>query len=273
MTSAPAWSGAFDPDRLDVVGALPLPDPVRKWAWDGATGEGVKVAVIDSGVDADHPRVGGVAGAVSIEADAEGGTRVVEGAHEDLVGHGTACAAIIRMLAPQSDIYSVRVLGANLRGKSANFHAGIRWAIDNGMQVVNMSLSTKSEQWYAALHEVADEAYFRNVLLVCAANNVPGPTYPSQFASVVSVAARVGDDPHAIAYNPRPPVEYGACGIDIDVAWQGGGSITATGNSFATPHVAGLITALLSKHPGLTSFQVKAVLQAVADNAGSPVAT
>jgi len=85
---------------------------------------------------------------------------------------------------------------------------------------------------------------------------------------VFSVAARPGSDPYAIAYNPRPPVEYGACGIDVDVAWQGGGSIVATGNSFATPHVAGLITALLSKHPGLTPFQVKAVLQAVADNAG-----
>jgi len=171
------------------------------------------------------------------------------------------------MLAPEAEIYSVRVLGANLKGKGATFFAGIRWALENGMNVVNMSLSSKSDQWFGPLHDIADEAYFRNVMLVCAANNVPGPTYPSQFASVFSVAARPGSDPYAIAYNPRPPVEYGACGIDVDVAWQGGGSIVATGNSFATPHVAGLITALLSKHPGLTSFQVKAVLQAAADNA------
>jgi len=227
----------------------------------------VKVAVVDSGVEADHPRVGGLAGAVSIEPNADGGTKVVEGLHEDLVGHGTACAAIIRMLAPDAKIYSVRVLGSNLKGRGATFLAGIRWALDNGIHVVNMSLSSKSDQWFGPLHEIADEAYFRNVMLVCAANNVPGPTYPSQFASVFSVAARPGSDPHAIAYNPRPPVEYGACGIDVDVAWQGGGSIVATGNSFATPHVAGLIAALLSKHAGLTPFQVKAVLQAVADNA------
>jgi len=227
----------------------------------------VKVAVVDSGVEADHPRVGGLAGAVSIEPNADGGTKVVEGLHEDLVGHGTACAAIIRMLAPDAKIYSVRVLGSNLKGRGATFLAGIRWALDNGIHVVNMSLSSKSDQWFGPLHEIADEAYFRNVMLVCAANNVPGPTYPSQFASVFSVAARPGSDPHAIAYNPRPPVEYGACGIDVDVAWQGGGSIVATGNSFATPHVAGLIAALLSKYAGLTPFQVKAVLQAVADNA------
>ncbi len=262
-----AWSGSFDPDRLAPVAALPLPRPPREWAWQGATGLGVKVAVIDSGVDGDHPRVGGLAGAVSVEPGADGATKLVEGPHEDLVGHGTACAAIIRMLAPEAEIYSVRVLGANLRGKGSVFFAGIRWALDAGMQVVNMSLSTKSDQWFAPMHEIADEAYFKNVVLVCAANNVPGPTYPSQYSSVVSVAARPGTDPYAIAYNPRPPVEYGACGVDVDVAWQDGGSIVATGNSFATPHVAGLVALMLSKHPDLTTFQVKSVLQAVADNA------
>ena len=76
-----------------------------------------------------------------------------------------------------------------------------------------------------------------------------------------------GQDPFAIAYNPRPPVEFGACGIDVDVAWSGGKSIVATGNSFATPHVAGMVALLLSRHPGLTPFEVKAALQAVSDNA------
>ena len=265
--SGPAWSGAFDADHLSGVPALPLPAPTREWAWGGATGHGVKVAVIDSGVDGEHPRVGGLAGSVSIQAQSDGETAAVEGPHEDLVGHGTACAAIIRMLAPEAEIYSIRVLGANLRGRGSTFHAGIRWALDAGMQVVNMSLSSKSDQWFGPLHEIADEAYFRNIMLVCAANNVPGPTYPSQYSSVLSVAARPGEDPYAIAYNPRPPVEYGARGIDVDVAWQEGGSIVATGNSFATPHIAGLVALVLSKHGALTPFQVKTVLQAVSDNA------
>ncbi len=225
------------------------------------------MAIIDSGVDGVHPRVGGVDGAVSIDIDPEGEATVVEGPHEDLVGHGTACAGIIRAIAPEVEIYSVRVLGANLKGKGSAFHAGIRWAIDAGMNVVNMSLSTKNDQWFGPLHDLADEAYFRNIVLVCAANNVPGPTYPSQYSSVVSVAARPGQDRLSLAYNPRPPVEYGACGIDVDVAWQAGGSIVATGNSFATPHVAGMVALTLSKHPDLTCFQVKSVLQALADNA------
>ena len=138
------------------------------------------------------------------------------------------------------------------------------------MAVANLSLSSKSEAMFGPLHEVADEAYFSGTLLVSAANNQPGPTYPSQYASVVSVAARAGDDPMALAYNPRPPVEFGARGIDVDVAWTGGGSMVATGNSFAAPHVAGMAALLLAKHPELTPFQVKAVLQAVSDNVRPP---
>ena len=266
--SLPEWSSALTADALRPVVALPLPFPTAEWAWGSATGRGVKVAVIDSGITADHPRVGGVAGSVAIEADddAEAGYRIVEGPHEDLYGHGTACASIIRGLAPEAEIYSVRVLGRNLSTRGALFAAAIRWAIDAGMHVANLSLSSRSAQWFGPLHELADEAYFRNTMLVCAANNVPGPTYPSEFAAVFSVAAREGHDPFTIAYNASPPVEFGAPGIDVDVAWKEG-SITATGNSFAAPHIAGLVALILSKHPGLTGFQVKSVLQALAVNA------
>ena len=73
-----------------------------------------------------------------------------------------------------------------------------------------------------------------------------------------------------LAYNPRPPVEFGARGIDVEVAWAGGGSTVATGNSFAAPHVSGMVALLLGKHPHLTPFQVKSVLQAVSENAAPP---
>jgi subtilisin family serine protease len=268
MSVLPAWSAAFESDALREVLALPLVE-AREWAFGGATGGGVTVAVVDSGVDADHPRVGGLAGAVALEVDpdAPDGIRADEGPHQDLVGHGTACAAIIRSLAPEAEIHSVRVLGSNLKGRGSVLHAGIAWAIDHDLQVANLSLSSKSEAMFGPLHELADEAYFKGTMLVCAANNLPGPTYPSQFASVISVAACPGEDPMMLAYNPEPPVEFGARGIDVDVAWEGGGSIVATGNSFAAPHVTGMVALLRSKHPTLTQFQVKAVLQAVSVNA------
>ena len=268
MSLLPAWSAAFEKGTLAEVRALPIED-AREWAFGGSTGAGVSVAVIDSGIDAGHPRVNGIAGGVAmvVDPEAEDGFRAEEGAHEDLVGHGTACAAIIKALAPEAQIHSVRVLGPNLKGRGALFHAGIAWAVDQGMQVANLSLSSKAESMFAPLHDIADEAYFANTVLVSAANNQPGPTYPSQYASVVSVAARGGDDPMGLAYNPRPPVEFGARGIDVDVAWADRSSMVATGNSFAAPHVTAMVTLLLGKHPHLTPFQVKSVLQAVSENA------
>jgi subtilisin len=270
MSRLPAWSEAFASDRLADLPTLPLED-AREWAFGGSTGAGVSVAIVDSGVDADHPDVGGVVSAVAMEPDdtRDEGYRAVEGPHEDLVGHGTACAAIIRSLAPDVDLHSVRVLGSNLKGRGLLFHAGIEWTVERGLDVGNLSLSSKSDAMYAPLHDVADRAYFARTLLVCAANNQPGPTYPSAYASVVSVAARPGEDPWMLSCNPNPPVEYGARGIDLEVAWTNGGSIVATGNSFAAPHVAAMAALILAKHPGLAPYQVKAVLQAVSDNAAS----
>ena len=70
-----------------------------------------------------------------------------------------------------------------------------------------------------------------------------------------------------IDYNPSPPVEFGAPGIDIEVAWKDHKHIWSTGNSYAAPHVTGVIARILSKHPGLTPFQVKTILAATARNA------
>ncbi|MEO6714092.1 MAG: S8 family serine peptidase [Mycobacteriales bacterium] len=269
----PAWSEAFTPDRLTPIRALALPEPITAdWAWGGATGAGVKVAVVDSGVDGSHPYVKGIAGGVALEydPDAPGSVRFDDSPHDDLFGHGTACAGLIRALAPDCELFSVRVLGRKLSGKGLVLAAGIRWAIDNHMNVVNLSLSTKSAELFGPLHELVDEAYFRGVLLVSAVNNSPMPSYPSLYSSVISVAARSNDGPQTFAYNPEPPVEFGAPGFDVDVAWLDGAVITATGNSFAAPVVAGYVARTLSKHPGLTPFQVKTILHAVADNVATP---
>jgi subtilisin family serine protease len=227
------------------------------------------VAVIDSGIDASHRLVGHVESAVAMAYDSslEDRVRKVEGPHEDLFGHGTACAGVIRIAAPQCRLHSIRVLGERLTGKGIVFAAGLEWAIEHGFQVVNMSLSTGREDYFAVFHELADEAYFKGVMLVCAVNNVAGASYPSEYASVFSVAAHDGKDPFGFDYNPKPPAEFGAPGIDIEVAWSAGSTIVTTGNSFAAPHIAGLIARILSKHPGLTPFQMKTVLHAIADNA------
>ncbi len=264
----PAWSEPFTGTnhvrltRGIAVGALD-----REWAWGGATGAGVTVAIIDSGLEVDHPALHGrVVESVAVEIDDDGEPKVVPDTAGDMFGHGTACGGIVLTLAPDVDLISIRVLGADLRGKGIAFAAGLEWAIQRGVQVANLSLSSKSETMYPVFHELADEAYFHNVNLVSAANNVPGPSYPSLFSSVFSVAAHSEPDPERFYYNPTPPVEWGAWGVNVPIAWKDGGSTVATGNSFAAPHMAGLVARIVSKHPGLTPFEVKALLAAISDN-------
>ncbi|HMA33066.1 MAG TPA: S8 family serine peptidase [Chloroflexia bacterium] len=267
----PAWSGQFTPEAVQPVDPiLPLAGLTSEWAWAGSSGAGVRVAVIDSGIDADHPAVDGrVAGYVAV-AEGPDGHIFNTAPHADAYGHGTACAGIIRSLAPDCELYSVKVLGAGLIGRGGIFVAGLRWAVENGMQVCNLSLGTTKKDYFGLLHELADEAAFRNVILVTAANNMPIPSFPSVYASVISVAAHDRTDPYLFYYNPQPPVEFGAPGIDVRVAWQNGGWITATGNSFAAPHITGLVTQILSKHPDLTLSQMKVILRTLAANRAHP---
>jgi len=267
----PAWSSQFAASALRELTAMgPLGGIDREWAWGGSTGHGVRVAIVDSGIEADHPAVGGQwqdGVIVSYDGRTRSKVRIAEDDEKcDLFGHGTACAGIIHSLAPQVELYSVRVLGRDLTGRALQFAGGLRWAIENGMQVINFSLSTLREEYYGLFHELADEAYFKNAMLVSAANNMPGASYPSLYSSVVSVAAHEGHDPLTFYYNPAPPVEFGAPGIDVQVAWQNGTTMVTTGNSFAAPHMAGIIALIRAKHPQLTPFQIKTVLFSCAAN-------
>jgi subtilisin family serine protease len=263
----PAWSEPFV-DRRGLKRRARIRGVTRDWAWGGATGAGIRVGIIDSGLENDHPRLAGrVVRNVAVELG-EDGPRVVEDEPRDLFGHGTACGAIILSLAPEVELVSVRVLGADLRGKGTAFAAGLEWAIDEGIHVLNLSLSSKSEALFPVFHDLVDRAYFRSIALISAANNVPAPSYPSLFGSVFSVAAHDEPDPWRLYYNPAPPVEFGAWGVDVPIAWKDGGSTVATGNSFAAPHVAGIVALIRSKHPDLTPFEIKAILTSIADNPG-----
>jgi subtilisin family serine protease len=268
----PAWSESFTAEALKELKAYgPLGAITPEWAWGGSTGRGVRVAVVDTGIEHDHPALEGVVrGGVIIEINPESEDEyyraIPDDRPRDLSGHGTACAGIIHSLAPEAEIYSVRVLGQNMSGRALQFAGGVDWAINNGMQVVNMSLSTSKEEYYGLFHELTDLAFFKNVILVSAVNNIPAPSYPSTYSSVISVAAHDCPSPMVYFYNPNPPVEFGARGIDVEVAWLDNQYATNTGNSFAAPHIAGIVALIRAKHPELTPFQIKTVLMACATN-------
>lgn len=267
----PAWSQDFTPDAIRELSAKgPFAKITPDWAWGGSTGEGVRVAVVDSGVEYDHPALGdSVRSGVVIEYDskAKNNFRVKpDDPPTDVSGHGTACAGIIHSIAPKAEIYSVRVLGRNMGGRAIQFAAGLDWAIEHDMHLANLSISTSLEEFFGLFHDLADQAYFKSMNLVSAVNNIPEPSYPSLFSSVISVAAHEGKDPFMYYYNPKPPVEFGAPGIDVEVAWNKKQYLVCTGNSFAAPHITGITALIRSKHPELTPFQVKSVLLACAAN-------
>jgi subtilisin family serine protease len=253
----PLTAAAEHPARVD------WPCPLtRAWAWGDARGAGVRVCVVDSGIDGSHPRVGVVQESVTVRDG-----RIVPDDQGDASGHGTACAGLIRALAPVCALASVRVLGADIAGTGADLIAGLRWAVEQRFEVINLSLSTTREAFVPALCELADQAYFRRCLIVSAAHNLPVASWPWRFASVLSVAGHTGDDPYAFHVAAQPPVEFLARGVDVEVAWSGGSVIRMSGNSLAAPHLAGLCALIRSKHPALTPAQVRSVLQLTASNA------
>lgn len=227
------------------------------------------MAVVDSGIEAGHPALEGcvqVDAGLAVSVEPDGTTVDHPGPHDDAFGHGTAVAGIIHALAPEASIASVKVLGAGLAGKAAGFLRGLGWAVSQGFDVINLSLGTNRREWALAFYEVCDEAYFQNCFVVTAANNGPGLSFPSLFGSVTSVACNLATDPFRFHWNPEPPTEFLARGIDVDVPWLDGSRLRTTGNSFAAPHIAGIAALIRSKHPGLRPYQVKTALWATAAN-------
>jgi subtilisin len=268
LAAIPAWSlPAGAGERISI--GVDWPERVtREWAFGGSTGAGVRVCILDSGIESAHPMVGEVEGAVAFNRGEEDEVKLEQDTEGDLCGHGTACAGIVRSIAPECSLFSARVLGAGFKGSGPVLLEGLRWAVEQGFDVINMSLSTTKRQFAGLLHELADTAYFRRTVLVASAHNMPVESYPWRFSSVISVGSHEERDPLTFFYNPSPPVEFFARGVGVEIAWLGGGKILSTGNSFATPHMSGICALVLAKHPELTPFQLKSVLYLTANNVG-----
>lgn len=245
---------------VDLWGAI-TPDSI----WQGRTGRGVRVAVVDSGIDTRHPALQDKV-KESVEAVVENGKVIFRPSTSgDQAGHGTSCAGIITEIAPEAELYSVKVLGPNASGSGDMFLAGLDYAIRQKMQVVNMSLGTTKPQYFGPLHDLLDRAYHAGCILVAAANNLPQPSFPSIFSSsLVSVVKREGGDPFNFSYRYGEVIELVAPGVQVRTTWPGGGYRQVTGNSFACPYITGIIALIMEAYPNLTPFQVKTILFTIA---------
>lgn len=243
-------------------------------AWKYSTGSGVEVAVLDSGVDATHP---------DLKGQVEPGIDLVDGStdgRKDFVGHGTSVADLIAGrrggdgvvgLAYKAKILPVRVLDANNRyGDASIVASGVRWAVDHGARVINMSLggAAESDSLAAALRY----AFEHDVVVVACAGNVAdnagkGVWYPARESGVVAVS---GLDPDGTFWTgsvsgPQVAVSAPADGL---VGARPGGYWHVQGTSFAAPLVAATAALIRSRWPTMSAPNVVNRLIATATDRG-----
>jgi subtilisin len=233
--------------------------------WKSRTGKGVSIAVIDSGIDTSHPELEGkIVESVEAQADHKR-VSFVPSTAGDSAGHGTACAGIIASIAPDAEIYSIKVLGAQASGDGQAFLAGLEYAIKRKIRLINLSLGTTKPQFFSPLHDLLDRAYQAGCIVVAAANNLPQPSFPSVFcSSLISVSKSEETNPYNFGFRFGEVIELTAPGVNVRTTWLNGGFKSLTGNSFACPHIVGVIALLLETYPQLTPFQVKSMLYEIA---------
>ena len=234
------------------------------------TGKGVRVAILDTGVEAEHPALqGSVKTCYDVVVQGRR-PEVVEANPGDPVGHGTACAGIIHELAPEAELYSVRVIGSNASGTVDQLVAGMQWAVEQKMEVINLSLGTVQRRMEQQIRELVDRAYFEGLIMVGAANNQNLPSFPSDLAALVGVDNQSFKDPMQFNFRLGQAVEVVAHGIYVNAPAPGGKFRLFTGTSFACPHVTGLVARLRSTMPELRPFHVKTLLWCLRHNRGAP---
>ncbi|ANS70630.1 subtilisin-like protease [Streptomyces lincolnensis] len=245
----------------------------------GFTGKGVKVAVLDSGVDETHPDLKGVEIAQKNFSESPD--------EEDRVGHGTHVASIIagsgvksgglyKGVAPDVQLLDAKVLDDENIGAASNIIAGMQWAVDQGAQVVNMSLGSLdtpgTDPKEEALARLSDKALF----VVAAGNSGDGPrTIYSPGSAPEALTVGAVDKQEAIAdFSSRgpnldgtPKPDITGPGVDITAAQTtqshqpvGEDYVPLSGTSMATPHVAGAAALVLQQHPDLGGARLKALL-------------
>ena len=240
-------TGLFDLDAL-------------RSAVENGSGKGIRIAMLDTGVDEDHPELAGRIAASYELAQSEGVYSCVPAKGTDEVGHGTACAGIIKRIAPDAELHSIKVIGASARGSSEELIQGLRWAIDNRMNVISASLGTLDRRSREKIGDLADEAFYQGIALVAAANNRGQVAYPANLSSVIAVDSDAMSDPLDWRYNLKLPIELAANGIYVEAPSPGGGSKFYTGTSFACPHASAIVARILSVYPDLQPFEIRTIL-------------
>jgi subtilisin len=283
----PAFQPAFEPslpgmqpliaEDVPAVMADTLPWGVNlidaERAWEVTRGAGIKVAIIDTGIDHLHR---------DLAPNFAGGVSFVPGeTFTDGNGHGTHVAGVIGArqngsgvvgVAPNCCLYSVKALDRQGSGQYSYIISAIVWCVRNGMDVINLSLGGREH--VQALENACDYAFRHNVLLVAAAGN-SGPqqdsvTYPARYGSVMAVSA-VDQAGNLANFSSRGEhVDLAAPGVQILSTLPGNRYGRLNGTSMASPHVAGAAALAISSHRFIPGQVIRQILERTADDLGPP---
>jgi len=215
--------------------------------WGITTGDPIKVAIVDTGIDVKHP---------DLIDNLKGGVSTVgyTSSYNDDNGHGTHVAGIAAAIdneigvigvGPQIDLYAVKVLDRRGSGYLSDVIEGLDWAITNKMQVVNMSLGTASD--VQSFHDAVAKVYAAGITQVAAAGNSGGAViYPAAYSEVIAVSATDNTDAIASWSSRGPEIDLAAPGVNIYSTYKGQTYKTLSGTSMAAPHVTGAAALVLS---------------------------
>lgn len=224
----------------------------------GRTGRGVKVALIDSGINAHHSHVGWVAGGVTVRLDPEGRPTFEEG-YRDRLGHGTAAAGIIRLRAPEAQLYAVKIFEARLTARIEAVVAALQWGVDLRMKVVNLSLGTGNKAHRPPLEEVCQKAADQGLIIVASAEE-GRLDYPAALPMVIGVAMDGDCLPGHFSYREGDPIEFRACGWPRKLP----GIPQARnfrGPSFASAHIAAHCALVAEEDPEADVHEIRRILR------------
>lgn len=235
----------------------------------GLTGKGVKIAVIDSGISKhDDLRVSGGKSFVPYTSS-----------YLDDNGHGTHVAGIISAennsfgvvgIAPDSDIYALKVLDKKGFGYLSNIIASIDWSIENHMDIINLSLGTEDDS--VALKAAVDRAYSAGILVVASSGNDSAPVvgYPAKYPSVIGVSATDQNNKLASYSNYGPEIEVAAPGTYILSTHLNNKYVFMSGTSMAAPYVTGQLALLKQLYPSATASELRTLSHSHTVDIGAP---
>ena len=230
-------------------------------------GTGVRIAVIDSGVEADHPDLAGLKLIEDVHVIGDDlQLHVRPGDGTDLFGHGTAIAGIIYSLAPEIELGSFRVLSANNISRTQIICEGVNLAIERDYHILNCSFGCGVADHIHQYKSWIDRAYLKGIHIVAACNNedFTKPEWPGYFSSVITVNYGKVENQEDLYYKPGHLVEFIARGADFEAAWKGKRRRRLCGSSFAAPHGTALLARILSVYPDLAPLQAKSLLHQLA---------